>query len=279
MEYSNPKIPEGINTSKTHPLKDFFILVGGVLGGIALCAIILGIFAENLALHIPFSTEQAIFKKLQTTNIKSNNSKTAIYLNRLTTQLVSHMDLAEDMNVTVNYIDDSAINAFANLGGHISIHQGLIESLPNENALAMVLAHEIAHIKNRDPIVALGRGVVVGLFLSTISGISTDHFTAGVINNTGSLAMLNFSRTQEQNADALAIATLATHYGHINGATSLFNVFIRSENRLNKVTPEFLNTHPLSQKRIQYVHSLAVKNNWNLKGDIVSLPQFITDKN
>ena len=36
--------------------------------------------------------------------------------------------------------------------------KGLVERLKSEQALAMVMAHEIAHIVNRDPITALGRG-------------------------------------------------------------------------------------------------------------------------
>ena len=45
MDYSNPEIPEGINTSKQHPLKDFFILSIGVLGSIAIFVFLLGLFA------------------------------------------------------------------------------------------------------------------------------------------------------------------------------------------------------------------------------------------
>lgn len=48
-------------------------------------------------------------------------------------------------------------------GGHVIIYRGLLEKIPNENTLVMLLGHEIGHIKLRHPVKALGKGVVIGL--------------------------------------------------------------------------------------------------------------------
>ena len=272
MDYSNPEIPEGINTSKQHPLKDFFILSAGILGGVALCVLLLGLFVERLALHIPFSVEQQLIEKIDIEEVVNSNPEVQDYLNKLTAQLLPYINLPTDIIVTVNYVDDSTENAFATLGGHISIYRGLIDLLPNENALTMVIAHEIAHIKHRDPIIALGRGVVVGLFLTTLTGFGTDNFINKVVTNTGTLATLGFSREQERRADEMALKALAKHYGHVNGADSLFNAFIKNENKIVKYMPEFFSTHPLSDNRIEEIQSLANKNNWSIKGDTTPLP-------
>ena len=50
------------------------------------------------------------------------------------------MDLPKDMSITVHYSTDKTVNAMATLVGNIIIFQGLIDVLPNENALAMVMA-------------------------------------------------------------------------------------------------------------------------------------------
>ena len=63
----------------------------------------------------------------------------------------------------MHYDASDTVNAFATLGGHVVIYRGLLEKLPNENVVAMVVAHEIAHIKHRDPVAALGRGVAITL--------------------------------------------------------------------------------------------------------------------
>lgn len=275
MDYSNPEIPEGINTSKQHPLKDFFILTTGVLGTIALCTFLLGLFAERLALHIPFSVEQDILAKIDLDETKESNLEVQTYLDELTSQLLVHMDLPQEMSISVNYVDESIENAFATLGGHISIYRGLIELLPNENALAMVVAHEIAHIKHRDPIVALGRGVAVGLFLSAVAGTSTDNFISNVITDTGTLTMLGFNRKQERDADAVALEALASYYGHVNGADTLFKELLELDAEHHIHTPEFLSTHPLSKDRITNIHTMAKQQGWSLSGNTVTFPESI----
>jgi len=277
MDYSNPEIPEGINTSKQHPLKDFFILSIGVLGSIALCAFLLGLFAERLALHIPFSVEHELLASIDFEGSGKSNAKAQAYLDDLTSQLLPHIDLPEDITVQVTYVDDSIKNAFASLGGQISIYRGLIELLPNENSLAMVIAHEIAHIQQRDPIVALGRGIVVGLFLTAITGSSTDRFVGSVVSDTGTLTVLGFDRKQEQRADEIALKAIAEYYGHINGADELFKAFLKLEDEHGSITPEFFSTHPLSDDRIREIKLQADKNNWPAKGQTVALPDFITN--
>ena len=201
MEYSNPEIPEGINTSRQHPLKDFFILTLGVFGSIALCAFLLSLVAERLALYIPFSIETQLISSIDFESDADSDSEMQTYLDRLSTDLLPHLDLEEGISIQVNYVNEPIENAYATLGGHITIYQGIIDLLPNENALAMVLAHEMAHIKHRDPIVALGRGMVVGLFLTAITGMNTDRFVGNIVTETGTLTLLGFNRDQERRAD------------------------------------------------------------------------------
>ena len=61
LEYSNPKLPEHINTSREHPLKEFAILTGGILLVCVLVIVILGLSADHLTKYIPFHYEQALF--------------------------------------------------------------------------------------------------------------------------------------------------------------------------------------------------------------------------
>jgi predicted Zn-dependent protease len=49
-------------------------------------------------------------------------------------------------------LDTEDVNAFASPGGIIFLTKGLIDSLENEDELAAVLSHEVAHINNRDGI-------------------------------------------------------------------------------------------------------------------------------
>ena len=111
------------------------------------------------------------------------------------------MDLPAEMQITVHYASDDTVNAMATLGGNIVVFQGLIDTVDSENALAMVLAHEIAHVRHRHPIVAMGRGFTVMLALSALSGVG-DGMIQQWVGSMGMLPMLAFSREQEEAADA-----------------------------------------------------------------------------
>jgi hypothetical protein len=63
-EYSNPKIPEGINVSSEHPLKDFFLMLSGISIALVVVIMLLSIFAQQLVRFIPFEVEQSLTANL-----------------------------------------------------------------------------------------------------------------------------------------------------------------------------------------------------------------------
>ena len=270
MEYSNSQPPENINVTDEHPLKEFFILAGGILGGIVAIVVILSLLAEALAPYIPFSMEQELASQFITAPDSEN--ETEIYLQSLADELIKGMDIPKDMSVTVHYVEDEVENAFATLGGNIFIHKGLLDMLPHENALAMVMAHEIAHLQHRHPVIAMGRGVVIGLFLSAMVGLSGDRIVGSIISDTGMVAILSFNRDQERQADITALAALQRYYGHVAGADELFKTLITIKDKHGLAMPQFLSTHPLSEERIKDLHTYANEQGWQLEGRLTELP-------
>ena len=279
MEYSNPKIPEGINTTDEHPLKEFFILSVGVLGLIFIAVFILSLTAEKLAVYVPFETEQGLIPEMWTQiepEIESLTSKqTREFMQSLSGRLAVHMQLPEGMEITVHYIEDDIVNAFATIGGHIFIHQGLLDELHSENALSMVIAHEMAHIYHRHPIIALGRGVVVGLILSAVTGASGDQFVGQVVNETGMIVLLNFNRDQERDADITALNAVNGLYHHVAGTNDLFKALMQAHDPDEVEPPTFLSTHPLTQERIDDLKKYAQKKGWDTNTDLTPIPKFL----
>lgn len=276
MDYSNPEIPEGINTTREHPLREFFILLTGVLAAIVVAVAILSFMAEKLAVHIPFSVEQEL---LSGTRLFANEeqSEVADYLQDLSDRLAALMDLPQDMNITAHYLDQDIKNAYATLGGHIYIYRGLMNLLPSENALATVVAHEIAHIKHRHPVIAMGRGVVIGLLLAAITGINGDYFVGQIVNDAGIITLLSFSRDQERDADTSALNAVAKYYGHVAGSEDLFETLLQLEQEHPVNPPEFLRTHPLGDRRIENIRRLTQENNWNTQGERTPIPALIVE--
>ena len=268
MEYSNPEIPEGINTSREHPLKELLLLVSAAVGIIFLVVAGLTFLAEYLAGYIPFSSEQKLAalypveSRYESAQQRQAGERITTYLQQLAEQLARAEELPNEMRITLHYIDDDTVNAFATLGGHVVFFRGLLEKIPDENTLAMVMAHEIAHIKFRHPIRSLGRGVIVASALAVVSAAAGDNLSASVLQEAGLLTILHYNRRQESEADEVAIAALQTHYGHVAGATGLFRIFLKEEKEAQQL-PAFLSTHPLSEERIRRLQQMASQNRWN----------------
>ena len=249
--YENPQIPEGINVSPTHPLKDFALLLGGVSALIVVAVLALSFAAGYLVRFVPFEQERALASRVDANWLKQSHSaddkRREQYLQALGRQLAAAMDLPAEMQITVHYSSDDTVNAMATLGGNIVVFQGLIDTVDSENALAMVLAHEIAHVRHRHPIVAMGRGFTVMLALSALSGVG-DGMIQQWVGSMGMLPMLAFSREQEEAADADALQALLRVYGHTDGAATFFERV--SEKSALPEPPALLNTHPDTDARI-----------------------------
>ncbi len=252
MDYSNPEIPEGINYSKTHPLKEFVLLTAGVFGLLFIAVLLLGVFADHFAQYIPYRVEKN-FHIL----VPAKDDGPPIlhaYLDALADRITAAEDLPPGMDITVHYVDSDIVNAYATLGGHIVLYRGLLEKLQHENALMMVMAHEIAHVKYRHVIRSMGSGLVIGIALSMLDSSLGNAVVGDVFNQTGQIGMLKFSRAHEQQADDAGLDALQRIYGHVEGAEELF-VAIKQEEKAGFV-PVFLRTHPDTGARIRHIREV-----------------------
>ena len=274
MHYENPKIPEGINVTAEHPLKEFSQLLIGALVVVVIMVTTLALLAEHLVGYVPFKMELEIAGKYPG-NLPPRTAVTE-YLQTLADRLSAAQDLPAEMRITVHYVDDKTVNALATLGGNVVFFRGLIEKLPNENALAMVMAHEIAHIKHRHPIVALGRGMVVGLALAALTNFSGNNLAGTALSDAGLLTVLTFNREQEAEADRTALGALARHYGHASGADAFFlSVQSLPDHKTKENIPTFMSTHPATQDRIEKLRTLAKQNGWAMDRPTAPIPEAI----
>lgn len=257
MEYTNPELPEDVNTSKENPLKEFFILTIGLVAIVFITIYLLIVVVDNFADKIPFELEQDL--PLAGFIEKQNTEKLPLYLEQVSQKVIKSFSLPAPMSITVHYVNDDTVNAFATLGGHIVLYRGLLEKLKHEDELAMIIAHEVAHIKYRHPILSMSHGIVVGLVLSVVSSSAGDSVASDIMGTTGMASLLSFSREYEYQSDKDAINSLIKIYGHAEGALGLFNVF---ESEFGKEKSfEFLATHPLTENRITQTKEMIERHN------------------
>lgn len=272
MKFKNVKVPEGINVSRHSPLVDLFILSGGVIvlfGVLGLAALFLG---AALGRHMPLSWETALAEAVVDGLDRHGGAadpQVTTELQSLANHLSAQMTLPEGLHVTVHYVDTEKVNAFATLGGQVFVFRGLIERMASENALAMVLAHEIAHAANRDPAAAMGGTLLLQLVLAAVLGNAPDSLE-GLVLGPNALLALGFSRAAERRADEDALAAVAALYGHTAGATRIFEILLAEADAAEP--PAFLSTHPLSAERIAAMTALARRHGWPEEGVLTPLP-------
>lgn len=162
-------------------------------------------------------------------------------------------------------INSPDINAFAFFGGHIGIHSGLIFNADTESELASVVAHEISHVTQRHiarRIQAQQKFSPVQL-ASTIGGvlIALANPEAGMAAISASSAAaqqnsINFTRSNEKEADRVGIHILAQAGFDPTGAASFFGKLAQKYRHVS-TPPAFLLTHPLPESRIADARSRA----------------------
>jgi predicted Zn-dependent protease len=99
------------------------------------------------------------------------------------------------------------VNAFALPGGHIIVMRGLIEMAQTPEHLAAVLAHELGHVAQRDPILQALRAAGTAGLLSLVLGDATGGTVLALAGET--LISAKNSRAVEARADDFALAQLA----------------------------------------------------------------------
>ena len=272
MEFRNPQVPEGINVSRHSPLYEFFLLSLGALllfAALGFASLFLG---SLLGRHAPVAWENAVAGLVVGGRLAEEAKGSAAEagplrdeLQALADRLSAQIALPAGLTVKAHYLDSDQINAFATVGGHIFIARGLIERMPHENALAMVVAHEVAHIAHRDPAAALGGMVLLQALFALVSS-SGQELPAELLVGPNALLLTSFSRDVEREADAAALAAVAGLYGHVAEAATFFESV-----RDLPQPPELLSTHPLTQERIDAIAETARTRGWPLQGAMTPL--------
>jgi predicted Zn-dependent protease len=193
----------------------------------------------------------------------------ADYLESLVFELVLHSNL-RDRQLQMVIVDNPTINAFAVPGGIIGIHNGLLHHAQSEDELAAVLSHEIAHLsqrhfsRQREQAASQSRLTIAAL-MASIAIAATAGSDAGLAAMTATQAAaqdsrLRYSRANESEADRIGLKTLVASGRDPHAAADMHERMLSahrlySANRL----PEFLRTHPLSEKRVADMRNRARK--------------------
>tara|TARA_B100001245_G_C22582712_1_gene289571 strand:- start:47 stop:535 length:489 start_codon:yes stop_codon:yes gene_type:complete len=144
-------------------------------------------------------------------------------------------------------------------GGKIAVYTGLLEVSKNENGLAAIMGHEIAHAVAKHSIERASRHVLLNVGtqiadIATGGKISSASRTAGV-DVAGVLRHFGidnpFNRKQESEADYLGLI-FSSLSGYDIRETIMVWERMKKENK-GKEPPEWLSTHPSTDSRIEKI--------------------------
>ena len=150
-------------------------------------------------------------------------------------------------------------NAWCMPGGKIAVYTGMLEITKNDNGLAAVMGHEIAHavakhsVERQSRAMALNVGTQIidiasGGKLSTVNR-TTGMNTVGLISQIG--IMNPFSRKEESEADYLGLIFSSLSGYDIRETIKIWERM--KEANKGKEPPEFMSTHPSSENRIKKI--------------------------
>lgn len=174
------------------------------------------------------------------------------YINTLGTQLERATD-TRNLAWTFTVVDSKEVNAFALPGGWIYVNRGLIERATDMSQLAGVLAHEIGHVTRRHSVQQLqqAQGANVGVsLLCTLTRVCESGVSQAAINVGGSALFAKFSRTDEAEADAEAVATTVKAGITPMGIPAMFRLLLSERKNNPGALDAFFASHPLEEDRI-----------------------------
>ena len=217
-------------------------LFAAILASVGLAALAIAELPSVLLPLVPHGAERAW----------SNTTETAITLGQRRcdapagtaqlTELVARLSKAAGVQPAPSFsvIDSPLVNAFTLPDGRIVILRGLLDRAEDGDELAGVLAHELGHVRERDPTREMLRGLMLDMLARSLGWGG---------NFAGQMTALSFGRRAEQRADASALQTLRAARLHADGLSRFF--VLLQGTRKDDGLPAFLSDHPTTLSRAE----------------------------
>ena len=183
--------------------------------------------------------------------------------NKLKTAIKNYYKSEEKKDPTSNFawevvlVDNKEVkNAWCMPGGKMAVYSGILEIANNEDSLAALMGHEIAHAVARHGSERASQGLILDLGTMAVEKLLIGRPLTGDSRKlynyfTTFGVMLPFSRSHEAEADYLGLVFMHFAGYELDESYKMWERMdkLNSGNR----TPEFLSTHPSSKTRIENI--------------------------
>jgi predicted Zn-dependent protease len=198
----------------------------------------------------PLSTNQE-----QTAMVK----RVGVKIQKAVEQYMTEKGLASELQGFAwefNLIEDAkTVNAWCMPGGKVAFYTGIMPICKDENGVAVVMGHEVAHAIANHGRERMSQGLAANLGLGTIGAamgqnptLTKDIFMQAVGMGT-QIGMLKFSRQHESEADKIGLIFMAIAGYDPQEAPKFWERM--SAGASGQKPPEWLSTHPSDETRIK----------------------------
>ncbi len=183
------------------------------------------------------------------------NDRLEGYLGATVDRLVAASEMP-NLRYQVTILNSPSINAFALPSGQLYVTRGLIALANDTSELASVLSHEMAHVIARHAAMREDQARQAALVSRVANDLLADPSLGALAMAKSKIALANFSRAQELEADGIGVGIAARAgydaYGAQRFLTSMgANAALRARDaNLDPTAPDFLSSHPATPERV-----------------------------
>jgi len=223
----------------------------------------LSLLPESMMLQTSFSSYNDFLAKNKNKTVSVGNANAAMVQNvgkniaAAVTRYMKQKGLSKRIKGykwEFNLIDDKTVNAWCMPGGKVVVYTGLLPISQNEEGLAVVMGHEIAHAIARHGNERMSQGLLVqmgGLGLAVALSQKpkeTQNLFMQSYGAASTLGVLKYSRTHESEADKMGLIFMAMAGYNPQSAVSFWE---RMAKQGGGSSFELLSTHPSDETRIK----------------------------
>jgi predicted Zn-dependent protease len=160
-----------------------------------------------------------------------------------------------------NLFQENTANAWAMPGGKVAVFTGILPIAQGEAGLAVVMAHEIAHVvaahgneRMSQALLAQLGGVALQTAVAQKPALTQQLFMAAFGVGTQVGVLLPYSRLQEREADHLGLIFMGMAGYNPEAAVGFWERM--AQEKKGASVPEFLSTHPPDEERIEAIRQV-----------------------
>ena len=196
------------------------------------------------------SASASQFAQMREEMTVSDNAADKAYVQCIADAIVAQLDEPyRSRTWDVELFEEDQINAFAMPGGQIGVFTGIFKTATDQDQLAAVMGHEVAHVTRGHSLKRANsqQAATVGILVGSVAS-ETVRDNVGLIVLGAQLGLLMpYGRYQESEADIEGLQYLAKAGFRPEASIELWEN-MAAENPSSM--PQFLSTHPSSKTRI-----------------------------